>query len=215
MSRPGVLGLSLVVAFCFTCGVAIRRDLSTVQPGQVGFDDMCGLQEYFDALEIKTSPPPRVVNALDLEGTNSGKRVRGGKERFAFENDFQLGHVRRVLNENWRRLPETVDTARKIEVEVRWSEKAGTKRVVTDQEAELTVGAETVGLPYHVCLSELLYGEPLYRQRRAMWGLPLPGVPAAKPPAAEGGAVGAVAPDGGAAGDAASAARPDAARPDR
>jgi len=201
-----------MVAFCFTCGVAIRRDLSTVQPGQVGFDDMCGLQEYFDALEIKTSPPPRIVSALDLEGLSEGKRVKGGKERFAFDNDFQLKHVRRVLNENWRRLPESVDTAPKIEIEVRWSEKAGTKRVVTDQEAELTVGGETVGLPYHVCLSELLYGEPLYRQRRAMWGLTLPGVPAAKPPVADGGAA---APDGGAGGDATSAARPDAARPDR
>ena len=173
---------------------------------------MCGLQEYFDALEIKTSPPPRVVSSLDLEGLSEGKRVKGGKERFAFDNDFQLKHVRRVLNENWRRLPESVDTAPKIEIEVRWSEKAGAKRVVTDQEAELTVGGETVGLPYHVCLSELLYGEPLYRQRRAMWGLPLPGVATAKPPAADGGAV---APDGGAAGDVTSSARPDAARPDR
>src|ERR1051325_2894286 len=148
MSRPGVLGLLIVVAFCTTCGVAIRRDLSAVQPGQVGFDDMCGLQEYFDALEIKTSPPPRVVSALDLEGTVGGKPVRGGRERFAFDNDFVLKHVRRVLNENWRRLPDGVDTASKIEIEVRWSEKAGTKRVLTDEEAQLSVGGETYTLPY-------------------------------------------------------------------
>ena len=95
---------------------------------------MCGLQEYFDALEIKTSPPPRVVSALDLEGQTGGKRIHGGKERFAFENDFQLKHLRRVLNENWRRLPEPVATASKIEIEVKWSEKAGTKRVVTDED---------------------------------------------------------------------------------
>jgi hypothetical protein len=38
------------------------------------------------------------------------------------------------------------------------------------------IGSETFDLPYHVCLSELLYGEPLYRQRRVMWKLPLPGV---------------------------------------
>jgi len=213
MPRAGVLGLSVVVAFSLACGVAIRRDLSAVQPGQVGFDDMCGLQEYFDALEIRTSLPPRVVNAQDLEGWSEGKRVQGGKERFAFENDFQLSHARRILNENWRRLPESVDSARKIEIEVKWTEKAGVRRVVTDQEAELTVGGETVNLPYHVCLSELLYGEPLYRQRRVMWGLPLPRVPVANPPAADGGAA---APDAAAGGDAAaSAARPDAARLDR
>jgi hypothetical protein len=170
------------------CSIAIRRDLSTVPPGQVGFDDMCGLQEYFDALEIKTVAPPRVVSANDLEGMAGGKRVRGGKEKFAFENDFLLQHLRRVLNENWRRLPESVATAGKIEIEVKWSEKAGAKRVITDEDAEMTIGAETFGLPYHVCLSELLYGEALYRQRRVMWGLPLPAIPGPKPPAADGGA---------------------------
>jgi hypothetical protein len=173
----GVLVVGLVI-LSVACSIAIRRDLSSVPAGQVGFDDMCGLQEYFDALEIKTSPPPRVVSALDLEGGGSdGKRMRGGKERFAFDNDFQLKHLRRVLQENWRRLPDSVGTASKIEIEVKWSEKAGTKRVVTDQEAELDVGGETYALPYHACLSELLYGEPLYRQRRVMWGLPLPGGP--------------------------------------
>jgi len=178
MSRARTTGLLVggVVILSVACSIAIRRDLSAVPPGQVGFDDMCGLQEYFDALEIKTSPPPRVVSALDLEGGGSdGKRTRGGKERFAFENDFQLKHLRRVLQENWRRLPDPVATANKIEIEVKWSEKAGTKRVITDQDAELEVGGETYALPYQVCLSELLYGEPLYRQRRVMWGLPLPG----------------------------------------
>ena len=175
---------------------------------------MCGLQEYFDALEIRTSPPPRIVSALDLEGMSGGKPVRGGKERFAFENDFLLKHLRRVLNENWRRLPETVDSASKIELEVKWSEKAGAKRVLTDQDAEMTIGAESYALPYHVCLSELLYGEPLYRQRRVMWGLPLPNIPAsAKPAAADGGAG---ARDGATdAGRGPDAGAPDAARPDR
>ena len=41
--------------------------------------------------------------------------------------------------------PEPVGTANKIEIEVKWSEKAGTKRVVTDQEAEMGIGAETFG----------------------------------------------------------------------
>jgi hypothetical protein len=214
MSRTRSAGLVVlgIVSVSAACSIAIRRDLSAVQPGQVGFDDMCGLQEYFDALEIKTSPPPRVVSALDLEGTSGGKRVRGGKERFAFENDFQLKHVRRILNENWRRLPETVDSAAKIEIEVRWSEKAGAKRVITDEDAQMTIGGETFSLPYHVCLSELLYGEPLYRQRRVMWGLPLPAVAGGTPAAAAagGGRDGAAAHDG-----ASDAGAPDAVRPNR
>lgn len=208
MSRARSTGLLVVglLSLSVACSIAVRRDLSAVPAGQVGFDDMCGLQEYFDALEIGTSRPPRVVSALDLEGTNEGKKVHGGKERFAFENDFQLKHLRRILNENWRRLPDQVGPADKIEIEVKWAEKAGSKRVITDQEAELGVGAETFGLPYHVCLSELLYGEPLYRQRRVMWGLPLPGV--AKAAATDGGAN---ARDGAIA----EAGRPDAAAADR
>jgi hypothetical protein len=156
------------------CGIAVRRDLSAIPPGQVGFDDMCGLQEYFDALEIKTVPPPRLVSALDLEGTQGGKVVQGGQERYAFENDFLLKHLHRVLNENWRRLPEPIENAKAIEIEVKWSEKAGAKRVVTDQPAELTIGSQSWPLPYQPCLSELLYGAPLYRQRREIWNLPLP-----------------------------------------
>jgi hypothetical protein len=156
------------------CGIAVQRDLSATPPGQVGFDDMCGLQEYFDALQIKTSPPPRIVSALDLEGESGGKQVRGGKEKLAFDNDFQLKTLRRVLHENWQRLPEKLDRADKIEIEVRWSEKASTKRVTTEGDSELTIGTETFALPYHPCLSELLYGEPLYKQRRIVWGLPLP-----------------------------------------
>jgi len=125
--------------------------------------------------------------------------------------------VRRVLTENWRRLPETIGSASKIELEVKWAEKAGARRVVTDQDAEMTIGGESYTLPYHVCLSELLYGEPLYRQRRVMWGLPLPALPAAaaKPVAADGG-VSASARDGAAdAGRGPDAAAPDAGRPDR
>jgi len=156
------------------CGIAVQRDLSATPPGQVGFDDMCGLQEYFDALEINTSPPPRMVSALDLSGQSGGKVVRGGQERFAFDNDFVLRHLRRVLNENWRRLPDPIAGATEIDIDVRWSEKAGAKRVVTDRPSELIVGDQSWDLPYHPCLSELLYGEPLYRQRRQMWRLPLP-----------------------------------------
>ena len=211
MPRARSVGLLFVavVSASVACSIAIRRDLGAIPAGQVGFDDMCGLQEYFDALEIKTSRPPRVVSALDLEGASGGRRVRGGKERFAFDNDFQLKHLRRVLNENWRRLPESVETADKIEIEVKWSEKAGAKRVITDEEAAMTIGPETFSLPYHVCLSELIYGEPLYRQRRVMWGLPLPGMPAKAAAATDGGAA---APDGRTS----DGGRPDAAaRSDR
>jgi len=197
-----IVGSGLIV-LGVGCGIAVRRDLSAIPPGRVGFDDMCGLQDYFDALEIKTVPPPRLVSALDLEGTKDGKVIHGGQERYAFENEFLLTHLRRVLDDNWRRLPEPVASATAIEIEVRWSEKAGAKRVVTDQPAQLIIGKESWPLPYHPCLSELLYGAPLYAQRRQMWNLPLPamgsGSDAGLPPPAS---TGPLFGDGGTAADA-------------
>jgi hypothetical protein len=192
------------------CGILVRRDLSGVPAGQIGFDDMCGLQEYFDTLEIHVSPPPRLVSGLDLEQSTGTKTIHGGRERYAFENEFQLKHVRRVLKENWKRLPDGVDGAKRIELEVHWSEKAGTKRVATDRAAELTIDGASHDLPYQICLSELLYGEPLYRQRRLMWGLPL--LPGHKL-----GPDGGTVPDGGAAAPAVSGgadARPADAQQD-
>jgi hypothetical protein len=194
----------LAACSLLSCSIAVRRDLSTIPPGQIGFDDMCSLQEYFDTIEAKGGSPPTVVSAVDLEGSSGDRVVHGGKARFAFEGDFQLKNLRRVLNENWRRLPDQLDGATRVELEVKWSEKAGVRRVVTDQSAELTIGRENFDLPYQICLSELLYGEPLYRQRRMIWGLPLPAAapaaaPAPAPPPPRPSSVG----DGGAAADAA------------
>ena len=116
------------------------------------------------------------MSALDLEGQKAGKAVRGGQERFAFENDFLLKHLRRVLNENWRRLPEPIAAASQIEIEVKLVREGGHQaRRHRPGPAEMFIGRQSWDLPYHACLSELLYGEPLYRQRRRSGDLPLPG----------------------------------------
>jgi hypothetical protein len=178
------------------CSIAIKQDrnFSAIPPGQIGFDDMCQLQDYFDSLEAKVAKPPQVVSSLDLEGGDGVKTVRGGKAKLAFEGEFLLKHVKRVLTDNWQKLPEELGPAQKVELEVRWVEKASVKRVVTDQESELIIGGDTWALPYHPCLSEFLYGEPLYKQRRELWGLPAP-VPAES----DGGLAASVTnPDGGA-----------------
>jgi hypothetical protein len=171
-TRPLFLLLTASAVGAVACGIAIQRDLSAIPPGQIGFDDMCSLQDYFDSLEAKVAKPPAVVSSLDLEGGDGQKTIRGGKAKLVFEGDFLLKHLRRVLKENWRRLPEELDAAPKVEIEVRWVEKAGIKRVTTDQDSELFIGGDSWPLPYHPCLSEFLYGEPLYKQRREMWGLP-------------------------------------------
>jgi hypothetical protein len=166
------LALGLFAAVGTTgCGITVARDLSATKPGEVVFDDMCGLQEYFDDLRDSTIAPPREVAAQEMASAENGKAV-GGKTRFRFETEFQLHHLRKMLATNWGSLPKEVENASSLDVEVRWSEKAGVKRVVTDETATLGVGQMNHTLPYHVCLSDLLFGEDLYRTRRTVLELP-------------------------------------------
>jgi hypothetical protein len=132
---------------------------------------MCGVQPYFDAIEGGTGTEPAVASSQESEGGDGTKTVRGGRSRFVFDTDFQLDELGRVLGENWRRLPPGLDTTPEVDLDVRWSERAGVKRVVTDQDATLTFDGRSYPLPYQVCLSELLFGRPLYAQRTIARGL--------------------------------------------
>jgi hypothetical protein len=166
--RFALLLASFITTVTSGCGVAVRRDLSAIPPGQVGFDDLCGLQGYFDALAAGRATAPALVSGVDLESGAAGRPARGGRARFAFEGEFQLRQLRRVLDENWRRLPRELASADHVEIQASWSERAGVRRVVTNRDAELIIGPRSWALPYQACLSELLYGEPLYRQRREL-----------------------------------------------
>jgi hypothetical protein len=119
--------------------------------------------------------------------------------RLVYDNDFLLKHVRRVLNDNWARLPDELPTAKKIEIEGRWAERAGVKRLVTDQDAVLFVDGQETYLPYQVCLSEFMFGAPLYKQRQVLMGLPDPSAKAPKQPIASSASGAAPSPDGGVA----------------
>lgn len=170
MAMPTVarIAMGLGCLALTTCAAGIKRDLSTVPVGQVGFDDLCGLQHYFDAIAAKGEMAPEVIDAADIEGQSRSGLRRGGRARFAFETDFQLAAVRRVLDQNWKDLPSRLGVAHHIEINVSWSERAGVRRVANNSAPELVVDGVAASLPYHVCLSELLFGEPLYRQRREM-----------------------------------------------
>jgi hypothetical protein len=163
------------VALAIGCTFGIQRDLSAVPPSKVIEDDLCELQDYFDTMALGQAAPPTLVSTREIEKT-VGKRAAGGMSRYAFETDFQLTNLRRVLQKNWDKIPDEVMRARKVFVEVRWAERASVKRVVTNRDAELAINdrkpAELWAVPYHVCLSELLYGAPLYRTRRDLLGLP-------------------------------------------
>src|SRR5689334_7370900 len=56
-SRTAGLWLALLTVGV-QCAPVIKRDISKVPAGQVGFDDLCGLQPYFDRLALKIGTPP-------------------------------------------------------------------------------------------------------------------------------------------------------------
>ena len=177
------LGAMLVLAaMSGGCGIALRRDLAGVPPQSVVYDDMCGVQQYHDGIESGQAKGPKVLRSTDLEKAG-GDRPMGGLATFSFEDDGGLTELRKVLSENWDRLPPALLDASRVEVEVQWAEKAGVRRVVTTRDAQISDGKVSYYLPYHVCLSELLYGAPLYRTRRELLGLAAPAAPT-PPPAA-------------------------------
>jgi hypothetical protein len=158
-----------VLAGC--AAIKVGRDLSTVPVQQVVYDDMCGLQQYFDEIAGATIKPPRVVRTTEFEKTE-GRRAGGGKTTFAFETHDQLATLRRVLEQNWKDLPPELLAAEQVEIEVHWAERAAVRRAVTEETATITAGKKSWNLRYQVCLSELLFGAPLYATRRDMLGLP-------------------------------------------
>jgi len=171
------------------CGIGVGRDLSKMPPQEVVYDDVCKVQEYFDALAQGQEKPPTIGRSSEVQ---KGTEAAGGITTFVFESDSHLRNIRRVLSENWTKLPPNLATASRIELQVKWAEKAGVRRVVTTEDAQITFDGKEAYLPYHICLSEFLFGAPLYKTRRDLLGLPALGPPPATVAAAptDGGADG-------------------------
>jgi hypothetical protein len=162
---------ALALAGVLGCGIGVGRDLSRLPPQEVIYDDLCKVQDYFDAIAVGQDRPPAVGSASEVQKGNDN--ASGGITTFAFETEAQLRTIRRVLNENWEKLPpKLMTTAPRIDLQVKWAEKAGVRRVVTTEDAQITYEGITSFLPYHICLSELLFGAPLYKTRRDLLGLP-------------------------------------------
>jgi hypothetical protein len=179
--RIGSFGLVGALVLASGCGIALRRDLAEVAPQSVVYDDMCGVQAYHDGIETGKYKGPRLLHSSEMGKAETDDHPLGGMATFSFDDEANLGELRRVLRENYDRLPPGLLTASPVELEVQWAEKAGVRRVVTTRDAQISDGGKGVKyLPYHICLSELLYGGPLYRTRRAMLNLPpLEAAPAA------------------------------------
>ena len=135
---------------------------------------MCGLQDYFDTLEAKLAEPPTLVSAVDIENQAERRACRAARTASRSRPSSSSSSCAACSTRTGSACPSRWPRPSRIDIEVHWSEKAGVQRVVTDSDAELIVGRESFALPYQVCLSELLFGAPLYRQRRLMAGRMLP-----------------------------------------
>jgi hypothetical protein len=167
----------LLVAALVGCAVGVRRDLAKVPPREIIFDDQCHLQDYFDNLARGRDRPPALVRSDEIQVGDS-ERSLGGRSAYLFAENTSLPALRRLLLENWKPLPPAVMAASQVEMEVRWSEKVGTRWVVSDENVELRAAGKTLALAPHPCLTALLFGKALFERRRELVGLPpLPALP--------------------------------------
>lgn len=153
------------------CQVGVKRDLSKSTPNQVLADDTCGLQDYFDEISAKAVDPPVLVHTQEIENV-AKDQVMGGTSTYAMGPGHSRATFLRLLDENWKPLPPHVAKADRLELDVRWAEKASSRWVVTDEKWTLRADGQPLDMAFHPCLTSFLFGEKLYSLRREMLGLP-------------------------------------------
>ncbi len=169
-NRPWVLCGALGL---LACQVGVKRDLSKSTPNQVLMDDTCGLQDYFDEIASKAVDPPVLVHSEEIENV-AKDQIMGGTSTYALGPGHSRATLRRLLDENWKPLPERVAKSERLELDVRWAEKASSRWVVTNEKWVLRADGEAYDMAFHPCLTSFLFGEKLYSLRREMLGLPAP-----------------------------------------
>jgi lambda repressor-like predicted transcriptional regulator len=161
-----------VAAALVGCAIGVRRDLSRTPPKEVIFEDECHLQDHFDDVARGLERPPTLIQSGEIQKLEDSEKTLGGMSTYRFGEGTSLRTLRRVLAENWKPVPAAVMTAPEVDVQVRWSERIGTRWVVSNENVELFASGKEVSLAPHPCLTSLLFGQPLYERRRELLGLP-------------------------------------------
>ncbi len=145
-------------------------------------DDTCGLQDYFDDVASHAVDPPVLVSSEEIENV-AKEQTLGGRSTYAVGPGLSRATLRRLLDENWT-LPSQVGRAERLELDVRWAEKASSRWVVTTEKWVLRADGQTYAMAFHPCLTSFLFGQKLYALRREMLALPPPPPPLMKTRAA-------------------------------
>ena len=131
--------------------------------------------------------PPGVLRQLEAKlatapswsarrhGERDGQRARAGRQVPLLVRDRVPAEAAAAASSTTTGAPaRALAKADRIDIEVHWAGEPACSGSSPTSDAELFVGRESLALPYQVCLSELLFGAPLYRQRRLMAGRGLP-----------------------------------------
>jgi hypothetical protein len=159
-----------------SCGPASRRDLSTVFPQRrITFEDMCRLQDYFDQRRAAGAAPFRATDeqsaeTQETEADENGRRRRRtvGEGTYLVSDPAARRQLQRLLADEYDRLPALRLTGQDtvVRVHVEWWASGRVRRLRPDRPIELTVGDETVSLPFSACVGEFLFGHEVYAMRR-------------------------------------------------
>lgn len=182
MEAPGfsrtalaTLALPLLVA---SCGPVSRRDLSGIPQRQITFDDMCHLQEYFDARRAANARPFRVeeeqsteTQAMEPDENGRMQRVMIGEGTYVVRDRAARRRLAQLLGDEYDRLPSLRLTGREagesgVRVRVGWWSSGQVRRLRPDREIVIRVGSESMSLPFNPCVGEFLFGAEPYAIRR-------------------------------------------------
>ena len=200
--------LVAALALCAACGPSSRRSVRDPAP-QMTFDDLCGLQEYFDERRANTLAAPK---PLDEVMTTNDKGVTMGEGTYRLADALVRKRFARLLREEYSGVDAKIVKAvasseGDVSVRVRWWDTGKIRRLRIDGDVILTTTAGTLELPANMCVSDLLFGDQIYEMRarylrnevdmataKTPPALPEPSASAAAPPSASAPAPAASAP---------------------
>lgn len=172
---PPLLGLCLLAGAALSCGPVPRRDLLAIPQRQVTYDDLCGLQSFFDAREHARIPAPRVLSEQateteQVEPDENGRMRRAelGEGVYLITHRTDRERLERLLREEYRRLDPVRLSApeQQVRVTLRWWRSGTLRRVRPDEDIVIESEGRRVELPAHPCVGELVLGAEGYRVRR-------------------------------------------------
>jgi hypothetical protein len=171
-----LLPLALLALASTSCGPASRRDLSALPQRQITFDDLCGLQAFFDQRNATAGVRPfRALGEQSTETANTEpdeqgrlRRVMVGEGTYVISQRSARRRFVQLLGEEYERVPTPLMDRheREIRVRVEWWASGQMRRLRPDREIEVSTSSGTTRLPFNPCVGEFLFGAPVYGMRR-------------------------------------------------